>query len=118
MILDVRRDQEWAASHIVGAVHIPVHQLPSHLADVPEGEVWVHCEAGCRASIAASILDAAGRAVVAVDDDYARAAPILARDERDGSNLAAAAVSAEAGVQRLSRENRRTYVQPCRLPSL
>ena len=74
VILDVRRDQEWAASHIAGAVHIPIHQLPARLADVPAGEVWVHCEAGYRASIAASFLDAAGRAVVAVDDEYARAA--------------------------------------------
>jgi hydroxyacylglutathione hydrolase len=74
VILDVRRDQEWAASHVAGAVHIPIHQLPSRVADVPEGEVWVHCEAGYRASIAASFLDAAGRAVVAVDDEYARAA--------------------------------------------
>jgi hydroxyacylglutathione hydrolase len=63
-----------AASHIAGAVHIPIHQLPSRVADIPEGEVWVHCEAGYRASVAASILDAAGRTVVAVDDEYARAA--------------------------------------------
>jgi hydroxyacylglutathione hydrolase len=41
---------------------------------VPAGEVWVHCEAGYRASVAASFLDAAGRTVVAVDDAYARAA--------------------------------------------
>ena len=46
VILDVRRDQEWNASHITGAVHIPIHQLPTRLTDVPEGEVWVHCEAG------------------------------------------------------------------------
>jgi len=74
VILDVRRDSEWDASHIAGALHIPIHQLPSRLADVPEGEVWVHCEAGCRASIAASFLDAAGRTVIAVDDEYHRAA--------------------------------------------
>jgi len=74
VILDVRRDQEWAASHIAGAVHIPIHQLPSRLAEVPEGEVWVHCEAGYRASVAASFLDAAGRTVVAVDDEYEHAA--------------------------------------------
>jgi hydroxyacylglutathione hydrolase len=73
VILDVRRDQEWDLSHIAGAVHIPIHQLPARLAEVPEGEVWVHCEAGYRASIAASFLDAAGRTVVAVDDEYARA---------------------------------------------
>jgi rhodanese-related sulfurtransferase len=34
----------------------------------------VHCQAGYRASIAASILHAAGREVTAVDDDYNRAA--------------------------------------------
>ena len=56
-------------------MHIPIHQLPSRLAEVPAGEVWVHCEAGYRASIAASFLDAAGRVVVAVDDEFQRAAP-------------------------------------------
>jgi hydroxyacylglutathione hydrolase len=74
VILDVRREREWATSHISGAVHIPLHQLPGRLAEVPAGEVWVHCGAGYRASIAASFLDAAGRTVVAVDDDYDRAA--------------------------------------------
>jgi len=74
VILDVRRDQEWNDSHITGAVHIPIHELPSRLADVPDGEIWVHCGAGYRASVAASFLDAAGRTVVAVDDDYERAA--------------------------------------------
>ena len=74
VILDVRRDQEWTESHITGAVHIPIHQLPSRLPQVPAGEVWVHCEAGYRASVAASFLDAAGRTVVAVDDEYERAA--------------------------------------------
>jgi rhodanese-related sulfurtransferase len=76
VILDVRRDSEWAASHIAGAVHIPIHQLPSRLAEVPAGEVWVHCEAGYRASVAASFLDAAGRTVVAVDDEFPRAARV------------------------------------------
>ena len=53
---------------------------PARLGDVPEGEHllssrhWVHCEAGYRASVAASFLDAAGRTVVAVDDEYDRAA--------------------------------------------
>ena len=74
VILDVRRDQEWDASHISGAVHVPLHQLPARLAEVPAGEVWVHCEAGYRASVAASFLDAAGRTVVAVDDEYTHAA--------------------------------------------
>jgi len=79
VILDVRRDSEWDASHISGAVHIPLHQLPVRLTEVPQGEVWVHCEAGYRASIAASFLDAAGRTVVVVDDEYARAARVRCR---------------------------------------
>ena len=90
VILDVRRDSEWAASHIAGAVHIPIHQLPARTAEVPDGEVWVHCEAGYRASIAASFLDAAGRTVVAVDDEYARAARV---GLPVGGNLAHAAAS-------------------------
>ena len=49
VVLDVRRDQEWDASHISGAVHVPLHQLPARLAEVPAGEVWVHCAAGYRA---------------------------------------------------------------------
>jgi hydroxyacylglutathione hydrolase len=73
VILDVRRDQEWNDSRITGAVHIPIHQLPSRLGDVPAGEIWVHCEAGYRASVTASFPDAAGRMVVAVDDEYERA---------------------------------------------
>ena len=74
VILDVRRRQEWDAAHIEGAVHIPVHELHGRLAEVPAGEVWVHCEAGYRASVAASFLDASGRSVVAIDDEFDHAA--------------------------------------------
>ena len=73
-VLDVRRDQEWAASHIEGALHIPLHELPARLSEVPGGEIWVHCQAGYRAAVAASLLDAAGHEVVAIDDEYDRAA--------------------------------------------
>lgn len=72
-VLDVRRNLEWAQSHLEGAVHIPIHELPARLTEVPPGEIWVHCQSGYRAAIAASLLDAAGRAVVAVDDEYDRA---------------------------------------------
>ena len=73
VVLDVRRNLEWAGSHVDGAVHIPLHELPRRLSEVPDGEVWVHCHSGYRASVAASMLDAAGRTVVAVDDDYGHA---------------------------------------------
>jgi hydroxyacylglutathione hydrolase len=74
VVLDVRRDSEWDASHIDGAVHVPLHDLPRRIGELPGGELWVHCQAGYRASVAASFLDAADRAVVAIDDDFDRAA--------------------------------------------
>ncbi len=74
VVLDVRRDSEWEQSHIDGAVHIPLHDLPDRIGGLPGGELWVHCEAGYRASVAASFLDAADRVVVAIDDDFDRAA--------------------------------------------
>ncbi len=73
VLLDVRRNLEWGQSHIEGAVHIPLHDLLARAGEVPYGEVWVHCRAGYRACVAASVLEAAGRTVVAVDDEYEHA---------------------------------------------
>lgn len=74
VVLDVRRDGERAGGWIEGSVHIPIHQVHQRLDEVPAGTVWAHCAGGMRAAIAASVLDAAGRDVVAVDDGYAAAA--------------------------------------------
>ena len=73
-VLDVRRNLEWAESHIDGAVHIPLHELLDRTDEIPVGELWVHCAAGYRASIATSILLSLGHRVIAVDDDYTNAA--------------------------------------------
>ena len=74
-VLDVRRRLEWADGHLDGALHIPLPDLPARLGEVPPGEIWVHCRSGYRAAIAASVLQAAGRPVVCVDDDFAQAGP-------------------------------------------
>jgi glyoxylase-like metal-dependent hydrolase (beta-lactamase superfamily II)/rhodanese-related sulfurtransferase len=74
VVLDVRRASERAAGYVEGSVHIPVHDLHKRLGEVPAGTVWVHCAGGMRAAIAASLLDAVGRDVVAVDDGFAAAA--------------------------------------------
>ncbi|WP_225823870.1 MBL fold metallo-hydrolase [Streptomyces naphthomycinicus] len=74
VVLDVRREGERVGGWIRGSVHIPVHQVHQRLHEVPAGTVWVHCAGGMRAAIAASVLDAAGRDVVAVDDGYPAAA--------------------------------------------
>ncbi|HEY2552854.1 MAG TPA: MBL fold metallo-hydrolase [Streptosporangiaceae bacterium] len=98
-VLDVRRRGEWAAGHIVGATHLPLHDLPGwltgtatrpaeqpgwpgQLAGLAAGPVWVHCQAGYRAAVAASFLHAAGYGVTAIDDDFGHA-------ERAGLPLAA-----------------------------
>jgi hydroxyacylglutathione hydrolase len=70
VVLDVRRADEHDAARIDGAVNVPLHELTSRLGDVPPGEVWVHCAGGYRASVAASMLDAAGRTLVAIDDTF------------------------------------------------
>ncbi|HZD65141.1 MAG TPA: MBL fold metallo-hydrolase [Acidimicrobiales bacterium] len=73
VVLDVRQDDEWEAGHLSGAVHVPFQELPDRLGELPDDELWVHCASGFRASIAASLLDRAGREVVLVDDDWERA---------------------------------------------
>ncbi|CCQ18119.1 putative uncharacterized protein [Rhodococcus sp. AW25M09] len=69
-VLDTRQQSEHADGHIPGAVNIPLHELPHRLSEVPDGEVWVHCASGYRASIAASLLDREHRTVTLIDDDY------------------------------------------------
>lgn len=72
-VVDVRRDDERAAGAIPGSEHIPMHSLLQRLDEVPDGQLWVHCASGFRASIAASLLDRAGHDVVLLDDEYATA---------------------------------------------
>ncbi|GAC1610884.1 MAG: MBL fold metallo-hydrolase [Mycobacteriales bacterium] len=74
VVLDVRRDDERAGGGIAGSTHVPLHSLLSRLDEVPEGPLWVHCAAGFRASIAASLLDRAGHDVVFIDDEWEHAA--------------------------------------------
>ncbi|MGW3445153.1 rhodanese-like domain-containing protein [Streptomyces sp. NPDC001076] len=73
VVLDVRRDTERAGDHVRGSLHIPLHHIRERLGEIPDGTVWVHCAGGMRAAVAASLLDAAGRDVVAVDDAFAAA---------------------------------------------
>ncbi len=76
VILDVRREEEFAAARIEGAVNVPLHDLLDRAAEVPAGEVWVHCASGYRAAVAASILDASGRTIVAINDSFENATEV------------------------------------------
>ena len=101
-VLDVRRASERARGHIAGSVHVPLHELSGRLRQLPRGPLWVHCQAGYRASIAASLLHAAGRTVTAVDDNFVRAAsaglPVTGPSGRtSAAALASAAACCAAG---------------------
>lgn len=73
VLLDVRQRSEWEKGHVDRAVHVPLHELPARISELPDGEIWVHCQAGYRACVAASLLAAQGRRVVAVNDDFGSA---------------------------------------------
>jgi len=86
-VLDARRNDERAQGHVVGSQHIPVHELGDRIEELPDdGEIWVYCGSGYRASIAASMLDRAGRQVVHVDETYdaARAARLEQEPQETG----------------------------------
>jgi len=54
--LDVRSAAEFAIDHIPGSISIPMEQIESRMADVPEGPLVLVCEAGKRAQIVAEWL--------------------------------------------------------------
>ncbi len=73
IVVDVRLGREWREGHLAGAMHIPLHELPDRIDDVPAGRIWVHCAAGYRASVAGSLLARAGRSVMVVSDQFSNA---------------------------------------------
>lgn len=67
-LLDVRQQTEWDEGHVEGSQHIFVGDLTRRIGEVPEeGEVWAICATGHRASMAASLLDRAGRSTRVVE---------------------------------------------------
>lgn len=88
IVLDVRRNLEWNDSRVADAVHIPLHELLDRIDEVPDGEIWVHCGTGYRASIAASMLAAAGHDVVLINDDYTTAADAGVEIDNDAKEAA------------------------------
>lgn len=66
-VIDVRRDDEWREGHIPGALHLHIGDLPQHLDEVPRDRpVATMCRTGHRAEMAASMIAATGRQVIAV----------------------------------------------------
>lgn len=72
-VLDVRGAAEHAAGKIPGSLNVAHTRLLTRLDEVPEdGEIFVHCLSGARASAAAALLERSGRNVVVVDDVFSR----------------------------------------------
>jgi rhodanese-related sulfurtransferase len=59
-LVDVRRDDEWAAGHIPGAVHIPLPELQARAGEL-EDPVVFYCKVGDRSGMAAEAFRASGR---------------------------------------------------------
>jgi hydroxyacylglutathione hydrolase len=61
VILDVRNERERIEKHIEGSFHIPLNHLRERIQELPsDRKLVVHCAAGYRSSIAASLLQQAG----------------------------------------------------------
>ena len=63
VIIDVRRETEFADGHISNAVNIPLNKLtdPGTIADIEENHnIYVHCGGGYRSVIASSLLKRQG----------------------------------------------------------
>lgn len=69
-LIDVRSRDEHAAGSIPGSINIPLDDLRERFAELPPGELVVHCQVGLRGHIATRILMQRGRAVRNLDGGY------------------------------------------------
>ncbi|WP_406250260.1 FAD-dependent oxidoreductase [Microbacterium sp. M] len=69
-LIDVRSRDEHAAGSIPGAVNVPLDDLRERLAELPPGELVVHCQVGLRGHIATRLLTQRGRSVRNLDGGY------------------------------------------------
>lgn len=67
VLLDVREDDEWAAGHATGALHIPLAQVPERLGELGGGTVHVVCKSGGRSAQAVAWLNQNGVDAVNVE---------------------------------------------------
>lgn len=63
IIIDVRENDEWNSQHIPGAIHIPLGQVQSRLAELEQYQgkpIIMQCRSGIRSARASGILTDAG----------------------------------------------------------
>ncbi len=66
-VVDVREDDEWAAGHATGALHVPLSQLPQRASEIPDGTIYPICKSGGRSAQATAWLNQHGREAVNVE---------------------------------------------------
>ncbi len=68
ILLDVRENDEWEQGHAPGAVHIPMSEVPSRLAEVDiDARLYVVCKAGGRSARVVEYLNQIGYDAINVD---------------------------------------------------
>jgi rhodanese-related sulfurtransferase len=51
VLIDVREPDEWERGHAVGAIHVPLGDVPTRFAELPtEGDIVIVCHAGGRSA--------------------------------------------------------------------
>lgn len=72
LVLDVREDDEWAAGHVEGALHVPMSEFVARFGEVTEAvaegrRAFVMCRVGGRSAQVTQYLVAQGVDAVNVD---------------------------------------------------
>lgn len=71
LLVDVRNEQEFMEGHARGAHHIPVHELPHRLHELPAGQpVMLMSDQNARARAAAELVTAAGLTASTVEGGF------------------------------------------------
>jgi len=61
VVIDVRRDDEWEAGHVKGAIHIPVDDVINRIGELPKGKKLLFiCAVGVRSGLACEMAAAMG----------------------------------------------------------
>ena len=89
VLLDVREDDEWQRGHAPSALHIPMGQVPSRIAEISaDAKLFVVCQAGGRSQRVAQYLARNGYTPVNVEGGMLAWAgagrPVIADDGATG----------------------------------
>ena len=71
VLVDVRSREEYAAGHLPGALNVPVDDLRSRLAELPDRPLLVYCGVGQRGNVAVRMLTQLGFEAANLDGGYA-----------------------------------------------